>query len=66
MVKAQQMNNPPEEFQAWFRFWINLLYGSLSLFVLVAMVVTVKGWQEIKVMLSRLKADADEQNGTQD
>jgi|GEM_PF-907515 len=60
------MISPPDEYQAWFTFWVNLLYGSLSLFVLVALVVTVKGWQEIKVMLSRLKEDADEQNAIQD
>jgi hypothetical protein len=66
MVEAQQMTNPPEEYHAWFAFWINLLYGSLSLFVLVAMVVTVKGWHEIKVMLSRLKADADAQDASQE
>lgn len=60
------MINPPEEYQAWFTFWVNLLYGSLSLFVLVALVVTVKGWQEIKVMLSRLKEDAGEQETNQE
>jgi hypothetical protein len=53
------MPNPPEEFHVWFQFWVNLLYVALSLFAVVAIVVTLKGWQEIKVMLVRLKQSGD-------
>ena len=53
------MPNLPEEFHTWFQFWINLVYVALSLFAVVAIVVTLKGWQEIKVMLARLKQSSD-------
>ena len=59
------MPNPPEDFHAWFQFWINLVYVALSLFSVVAVVVTIKGWQEIKVMLARLKESSDSDESTE-
>jgi len=53
------MPEAPEEYHAWFLVWSGLLYGGLSVFTVVAMVVTVKGWHEVKVMLSRLKESSD-------
>ena len=49
----------PEDFHAWFLFWSVLLYGALSLFAVVAVIVTVQGGREIRVMLSRLKTSGE-------
>lgn len=48
------------EFHGWFNFWIGLLYVALGLFSVVALIVTVKGWQEIRIMLSRLRDSSEE------
>ena len=42
------------EFHHWFTFWISILLIALAIFTVMACVVTVKGWFEIKTMLSRL------------
>jgi len=38
----------------WFTFWISILLIALAIFTVMACVVTVKGWFEIKTMLARL------------
>ena len=48
------------EFHHWFTFWISILLIALAIFSIMACVVTVKGWFEIKTMLSRLSQLADE------
>lgn len=58
------MPEPPVEFHGWFTFWIYLLYIALGLFSVVALVVTVKGWQEIRIMLSRLHDSSAEDEST--
>ena len=42
------------EFHHWFTFWISILLIALAIFTVMACVVTVKGWFEIKTMLVRL------------
>ena len=42
------------EYQHWFTFWISILLIALTIFLIMACVVTVKGWFEIKTMLQRL------------
>ena len=42
------------EFHHWFTFWISILLIALTIFLIMACVVTVKGWFEIKTMLQRL------------
>tara|TARA_B100000676_G_C17700075_1_gene640796 strand:- start:498 stop:650 length:153 start_codon:yes stop_codon:yes gene_type:complete len=49
------MPDSPNEFSAWFNFWMALLYAGLGVFSVVAVVVTLRGWQEIKAMLRKLK-----------
>ena len=42
------------EYHHWFTFWISILLIALAIFSVMACVVTVKGWFEIKTMLVRL------------
>jgi hypothetical protein len=42
------------EFHHWFTFWISILLIALTIFSVMASVVAVKGWFEIKTMLQRL------------
>ena len=42
------------EYHHWFTFWISILLIALAIFTVMACVVTVKGWFEIKTMLLRL------------
>ena len=42
------------EYNHWFTFWISILLIALAIFTVMACVVTVKGWFEIKTMLVRL------------
>ena len=49
------MPDSPNEFSAWFNLWMALLYAGLGVFSIVAVVVTIRGWQEIKTMLRKLK-----------
>jgi hypothetical protein len=42
------------EYHHWFTFWISILLIALAIFTVMACVVTVKGWFEIKTMLVRL------------
>ena len=49
------MPDSATEFTAWFNFWMALLYTGLGVFAVVAVVVSVRGWQEIKKMLRKLK-----------
>jgi hypothetical protein len=42
------------EYNHWFTFWISILLIALAIFTVMACVVTVKGWFEIKTMLQRL------------
>ena len=42
------------EYTHWFTFWISILLLALAIFTVLACVVTVKGWFEIKTMLQRL------------
>ena len=42
------------EYHHWFTFWISILLIALAIFTVMACVVTVKGWFEIKTMLQRL------------
>ena len=48
------------DYNHWFTFWISILLIALAIFSIMACVVTVKGWFEIKTMLSRLSQLADE------
>ena len=49
------MPEAPDQYTEWFNFWMALLYGGLGVFSIVAVVVTIKGWKEIKVMVNKLK-----------
>mgnify|MGYP004377728741 CR=1 FL=1 len=49
------MPESPDQYSVWFNSWMALLYGALGVFSIVAVVVTIKGWKEIKVMLQKLK-----------
>ncbi len=42
------------EYQHWFTFWISIVLIALTIFLVMACVVTVQGWFEIKTMLQRL------------
>ena len=48
------------EFHHWFTFWISILLIALTIFSVMACVVTVKGWFEIKTMLQRLSQLTEE------
>ncbi len=48
------------EFHHWFTFWISILLIALTIFSVMACVVTVKGWFEIKTMLQRLNQLTEE------
>ena len=48
------------EFHHWFTFWISILFIALTIFSVMACVVTVKGWFEIKTMLQRLSQLTEE------
>ena len=49
------MPEAPDQYTEWFNFWMALLYAGLGVFAVVAVVVSVRGWQEIKTMLRKLK-----------
>ncbi len=46
-----------EQYDVWFHFWMALLYAGLGVFFVVAVIVSIKGWQEIKTMLKKLKEE---------
>ena len=48
------------EYHHWFTFWISILLIALAIFTVMACVVTVKGWFEIKTMLTRLSQLAND------
>jgi hypothetical protein len=48
------------EFHHWFTFWISILLIALTIFSVMACIVTVKGWFEIKTMLQRLSQLTEE------
>ena len=48
------------EYHHWFTFWISILLIALTIFSVMACVVTVKGWFEIKTMLQRLSQLTEE------
>jgi hypothetical protein len=48
------------EYNHWFTFWISILLIALAIFAVLACVVTVKGWFEIKTMLARLSQLAND------
>jgi len=48
------------EYNHWFTFWISILLIALAIFSVMACVVTVKGWFEIKTMLARLSQLAND------
>ena len=48
------------EYNHWFTFWISILLIALAIFTVMACVVTVKGWFEIKTMLTRLSQLAND------
>ena len=50
------------EYHHWFTFWISILLIALAIFTVMACVVTVKGWFEIKTMLARLSQLANDQD----
>lgn len=49
------MPDSPDQYSAWFNFWMGLLYAGLGVFSLVAVIVSIKGWHEVKTMLRKLK-----------
>jgi hypothetical protein len=51
------------EYNHWFTFWISILLIALAIFAVLACVVTVKGWFEIKTMLARLSQLAKDGEG---
>jgi hypothetical protein len=46
--------------EAWTLLWKILFIGSLILFTGMAVWVTIGGYQDIKILLKRLQAQADE------
>jgi hypothetical protein len=48
------------EYNHWFTFWISILLIALAIFTVMACVVTIKGWFEIKTMLTRLSQLAND------
>ena len=48
------------DYNHWFTFWISILLIALAIFTVMACVVTVKGWFEIKTMLQRLNQLTEE------
>ena len=42
------------QYSHWFTFWISILLIALAIFTIIACIVTVKGWFEMKTMFVRL------------
>tara|TARA_B100000945_G_scaffold319167_1_gene325783 strand:+ start:1301 stop:1453 length:153 start_codon:yes stop_codon:yes gene_type:complete len=49
------MPDTPDQYSTWFNLWMGLLYAALGVFSVIAVIVSIKGWQEIKTMLRKLK-----------
>ena len=49
------MPSTPDQYSVWFHFWMGLLYAGLGIFSIVSIIVSIKGWHEIKIMLRKLK-----------
>ncbi|MEC7566167.1 MAG: hypothetical protein VX738_10830 [Planctomycetota bacterium] len=49
------------EYYGWYYFWVTMLWSTLTIFTIMSVVVTYRGWKEIRIMLSRLSDSQAEQ-----
>ena len=52
------------EYYGWYYFWVTLLWSTLTIFTMMSIVVTHRGWKEIRIMLTRLRDTQTEQSVT--